>query len=137
MKVGSKLLRRGLAAGLAAVAVLGVIFGLAVWNLGGPAVRPRPSGAGARLLSNPRPLTFWERANLLLLRSHSARAGARNTGDAHAAGGQANGAGAGLQVGAAPGQASAGRDPYRETAADDARDLAAAEPVLPPDRRRA
>jgi hypothetical protein len=123
MRAGPKLLRRVLAAGLAGAAALCLIFGLAVWQLAGSSGRRQPgSGAAARL--DPPPLTFWDRADLLLFRGRAAHAAARSAGGAIAAPGPA--AGAERPVGASPGQPAAGRDPYRQTAEDDSRELALA-----------
>jgi hypothetical protein len=168
MLVGAKFLRRALAVGVAAAAVLCVTFGLAVWQLAGSASRRQPGRQPGRVPGrfaqlNPPPVTFWERADLLLFRGRAARAGAKAVAGGGAAGpdagagvaaGAGPGAGAGLAAGAglpaAPGpgaqrragalpeQAGAKRDPYRETAENDARELAEASSRLdlPAARRR-
>jgi hypothetical protein len=135
MIVGPKFLRRLLTAGLAGAAALCLIFGLAVWQLAGSSARRQP-GSGAAARFDPPPLTFWDRADLLLFRGRAAHAGGKSAGGAIAVPGPA--AGTERRAGAAPGQPAAGRDPYRETAEDDSRELAEAlsRLDLPETRRR-
>jgi hypothetical protein len=116
MSTGSKLLRRSMAAGLVAGAALCVTLGALFWKIAASAHPRRPSALAA--LREPPRVDFWERVDLVLFRGRAASAAAP------AARGAPGGA-AGSGEPARP-VAAAAPDPYRQTAAADERDLAAA-----------
>ena len=118
MSTGSKLLRRLMAAGLAAGAALCVTLGAVFWKIAASA-HPRRSSALEALREPPR-VDFWQRVDLVLFRGRAANASAAAPGARGAPGGAA-----GRGEPARP-VAVAAPDPYRQTAAADERDLAAA-----------
>src|SRR5579864_8160665 len=120
MSTGSKLLRRWIAAGLAAGAALCVILGGTFWKIAASAQPRRPSALAA--LGEPPRVDFWERVDLVLFRGRAAFASAA----VHPARGAPSPGGAAGRGEAARPVAAAAPDPYRLTAAADERDLAAA-----------
>jgi hypothetical protein len=120
MSTGSKLLRRLMAAGLAAGAALCVTLGVVFWKIAAAAHPRRPSAVEA--LREPPRIDFWERVDLVLFRGRAAFAGAA------APSAPARGTPGGTAVRGEPSRpvAAAVPDPYRQTAAADERDLAAA-----------
>ena len=155
MRPGSTLLRRLMIAGLAAVAVLCIALGIALWKVAGSA-RPRRPGTVAAFLDPPR-VEFWERIDLLLFHGHAAGGGAgagaaapivRSVPGGAAGRGEVSrataptaaalAAAAAKRVMPAAAARPAAPDPYRQTAEADQRELAAAlVPLgLPAERRR-
>jgi hypothetical protein len=129
MRPGLKLLRRVMAAGLAAGAALCVTLGVAFWKIAHSAHPRRPSALEA--LRDPPRIDFWERVDLVLFRGRAAFVGAAAPTARGVPGG---GAGRGEP---APPVAAAAPDPYRQTAEADQRDLAAALiPLGLPEARR-
>ncbi len=80
---GWKLLRRALAAGVAACAVLCLVLGFTVWKLAGASARRQSVTAAMR--SEPPPLDFWRRADLLLFRGRAAHPRGMGAGGAEGA----------------------------------------------------
>ncbi|HXO29179.1 MAG TPA: hypothetical protein VOA80_17650, partial [Thermoanaerobaculia bacterium] len=74
MSTGSKLLRRSMAAGLAAGAALCVTLGAVFWKIAASAHPRQPSALEA--LGEPPRVDFWERVDLVLFRGRAAFAGA-------------------------------------------------------------
>jgi hypothetical protein len=132
MSTGSQLLRRAIAAGLTAVVALCVTLGAVFWKIAASARPRRPSALEA--LGEPPRVDFWERVDLVLFRGRAANASAAAPA---ARGAGALGGAAGRGEPARP-VAAAAPDPYRQTAAADERDLAAALIArgLPEARRR-
>jgi len=120
MSTGPKLLRRAMAAGLAAGAALCVTLGAVFWKIAASAHPRRPSALEA--LGEPPRVDFWERIDLVLFRGRAAFAGAAIPA---ARGAPALGGAAGRGEPARPVVATV-PDPYRQTAAADESDLAAA-----------
>src|ERR1700720_3507955 len=120
MSIGSKLLWRLLAAGLAAGPALCLALGAVFWKIAASAHPRRPSAVEA--LREPPRIDFWERVDLVLFRGRAAFAGAA------APSAPARGTPGGTAVRGEPSRpvAAAVPDPYRQTAAADESDLAAA-----------
>lgn len=131
MSTGPNLLRRVVAAGLAAGVALCVALGAVFWKIAASA-HPRRPGAPEALSEPPPRIDVWERLDLVLFRGRAANAGAA----APAARGRTGGTGGGGEP-ARP-AAAAAPDPYRQTAEADERDLAAALIArgVPEERRR-